>query len=119
MHATAKITTSVALVSVRPPASSANGSTTIAAAVITTGERSVFIRGLRAARSHRGLRTSVMARCIAVSAALNRSRTRPSGLRFAPLAHSKRWMRSPKRPRGRTSSTSTISRYIEASAAAG
>ena len=33
--------------------------------------------------------------------------------------HSKRWMRSPKSPRGRTSSTSTISRYIEASAAAG
>jgi hypothetical protein len=39
MQATAKITTSVALVSVRPPASSANGSTTIAAAAITTGER--------------------------------------------------------------------------------
>src|SRR5258708_12027389 len=43
MHATAKITTSVALVSVRPPASSANGSTTIAAAAITTGERAYFI----------------------------------------------------------------------------
>ena len=33
--------------------------------------------------------------------------------------YSNRWMRSPNRPRGRTSSTSTISRYIEASPADG
>ena len=34
-------------------------------------------------------------------------------------AYSNFWMRSPNRPRGRNSSTSTISRYIEASLAAG
>src|SRR5258705_410042 len=39
MHATAMMTTSVALVSVRPPARSANGSTTIAAAAIMAVER--------------------------------------------------------------------------------
>ena len=42
MHATAKMTTSVALVSVRPPANSANGSTAIEVAAIATGERNTF-----------------------------------------------------------------------------
>ncbi len=38
---------------------------------------------------------------------------------FLHRAHSNFWMRSPNRPRGRNSSTSTISRYIEASLAGG
>ena len=43
-----------------------------------------------------------------------------SGMYFCGIAaHSNFWMRSPNRPRGRNSSTSTISRYIEASLAAG
>src|SRR4030095_4665993 len=49
MQAIAKITTSVALVIVRPPARSANGSTAHASAAMTTGERSSFTCGLRTA----------------------------------------------------------------------
>ena len=50
MHAIAKMTTSVALVSVRPPASSANGSTTMASAAVITAERRTFIRSAGCAR---------------------------------------------------------------------
>ena len=78
MQAMAKITTSVAVVSVRPTAGSTKGSSTSVASATSSGIYFCCIR-----------------------------------------AHSNFWMRSPNRPRGRNSSTSTISRYIEASLAAG
>ena len=79
MQAMAKITTSVAVVSVSPTAS------------ITQRQHDAATRA-------------------AIS----------SGMIFLlHRAHSNFWMRSPNRPRGRNSSTSTISRYIEASLAAG
>ena len=79
MQAMAKITTSVAVVSVSPTAGSTKGSTTSADGD-DEQRHDIFC-------------------CIG--------------------GYSNFWMRSPNRPRGRNSSTSTISRYIEASLAAG
>ena len=44
---------------------------------------------------------------------------RDQGRRAQRDLHSKRWIRSPNSPRGRNNSTSSISRYIDASAAGG
>ena len=79
MQAIAKITTSVAVVSVRPTVSNTNGSTNSPANAISNG---MYFCGGR-------------------------------------IAYSNFWMRSPNRPRGRNSNTSTISRYMEASLAGG
>ena len=79
MQAMAKITTSVAVVSVRPTREQHEGQHAASdAAAISSGMMLLLHR-----------------------------------------AHSNFWMRSPNRPRGRNSSTSTISRYIEASLADG
>ena len=79
MQAMAKITASVAVVSVSPTVSRTKGSAISATSAISNG---LYFCGT----------------CI---------------------GYSNFWMRSPNRPRGRNSSTSTISRYIEASLAGG
>ena len=63
-----------------------------------------------AVRSGSPTRSSTKGSSASASAA-----TTSGGMFLAHCGYSNFWMRSPNRPRGRNSSTSTISRYIEAS----
>src|SRR6266567_4599058 len=85
MHATPKITTSVALVSVSPPANSANGSMAHATPAMTTGDRGSFIRSAESAR-----RTARAAGRATPAPSADTSRPRPPAGRNTPSARAPR-----------------------------